>query len=248
MKPLASPWPSELLLVRHGESVGNVARNIALQTGAATIAIGTAESEVPLSPTGESQCVALGEWLGANAAEPAAVVASPFLRARATAEIVTRAAHWDDVHIVTDERLREKELGLLDRLTSIGIQAQYPQEVSSRARLGKFYYRPPRGESWADVVLRLRSALEDIRSNYGGQRVLIVTHQVVILCLRYIIEQLGEQQLLEIDRAAEVANCSLTTYRTTTPNGPPSLIRYNFVAPLESAGAPVTSNPDATKF
>ncbi|MDP9110147.1 MAG: histidine phosphatase family protein, partial [Candidatus Eremiobacteraeota bacterium] len=123
----------------------------------------------------------------------------------------------------------------------------YPQEALLRARLGKFYYRPPRGESWADVVLRLRSVLETIRSEYAGERVLIVTHQVVILCLRYILEGLSELQLLEVDRAAEVANCSLTAYAGTPGDDAMRLLTYNFVAPLEKEGAPVTSSPDAAK-
>jgi len=37
------------------------------------------------------------------------------------------------------------------------------QEAARRARLGKLYYRPPGGESWADVALRLRSFLSELR-------------------------------------------------------------------------------------
>jgi hypothetical protein len=57
-----------------------------------------------------------------------------------------------------------------------------------------------------------------------------------------------EEQILAIDAQAEVANCSVTEYRFDAelgPNGGLVLHRYNFVAPLEQAGAPVTSEPDA---
>ena len=79
------------------------------------------------------------------------------------------------------ERLREREFGILDRLTRAGIEAKHPEQAAARAFLGKFYHRPPGGESWADVALRLRSLLDTIGRQYAGERLLVVTHQVVIL-------------------------------------------------------------------
>ena len=58
--------------------------------------------------------------------------------------------------------------------------------------MGKFYHRPPGGESWADVILRLRSALNTINLLYCDRRVVVVCHQVVVLCMRYILEELDE--------------------------------------------------------
>ena len=63
---------------------------------------------------------------------------------------------------VVDERLREKEFGILDRLTRSGIEELHPDQAEFRQLLGKFYHRPPGGESWCDVILRLRSALDTI--------------------------------------------------------------------------------------
>ena len=124
----------------------------------------------------------------------------------------------------------------------------YPDEAERRGVLGKFYYRPPAGESWCDVILRLRSALHTVSLHHGGGRVLIVGHQVVVLCLRYLIETLTEAEILGIDAEGDVANCSVTEYLFDTDqgvDGRPTLRRYNFVAPLEDAGAPVTTAPDA---
>ena len=58
---------------------------------------------------------------------------------------------------VLDERLRERDLGLFDGMTGQGIKDTYPEEAARRSAMGKFYYRPPGGESWTDVVLRVRS-------------------------------------------------------------------------------------------
>jgi broad specificity phosphatase PhoE len=126
----------------------------------------------------------------------------------------------------------------------MGIEDRYPEEAKRRALMGKFYYRPPAGESWADVVLRLRSVLDSISLHYAGARVLIVAHQVVVLCLRYLLENMDESTVLSIDKEGDVANCSITEFAVETGDGSMRLIRYNFVAPLTLQGAPVTKEPD----
>jgi broad specificity phosphatase PhoE len=98
------------------------------------------------------------------------------------------------------------------------------------------------------VILRLRSATEMLAREYCGQRVLIVCHTVVVLCMRYILEHLTEDELLAIDKKNEIANCSVTLYEHDEKLGPRGNLRlklFNFVAPLEEAGAPVTAEPDA---
>jgi broad specificity phosphatase PhoE len=116
--------------------------------------------------------------------------------------------------------------------------------------MGKFYFRPPGGESWCDVILRLRSVLDTVSLHYShaGSRVLVVGHQVTVLCLRYLIEELTEDEIMTIDRSGEVANCGVTSYtldRSAGSGGRLILDAYNFVTPLEQAGARVTSRPDA---
>jgi 2,3-bisphosphoglycerate-dependent phosphoglycerate mutase len=173
---------------------------------------------------------------------------SPYRRARRTAELMREAGALASPHVphCIDERLREKEFGILDRLTAHGIRDRHPELAELRAHLGKFYFRPPGGESWADVILRLRSVLDTISLHHCRERVLIVAHQVVVLCLRYLLENLDEEQILAIDRAADVANCAVTEYAfdpNAAPHGGLTLRRYNFVAPLEAEGAPVTAEP-----
>jgi broad specificity phosphatase PhoE len=177
------------------------------------------------------------------------VLSSPYLRAHSTAKIIGEARGFADnlSGIVVDERLREKEFGILDRLTKLGIEQRHPELAASRQLVGKFYYRPPAGESWCDVILRLRSVLDTISLHYGGKRVLIVAHQVVVLCMRYLIENMDEKTILAIDAQGDVANCAVTEYvlDRKKEGGSLMLTKYNFVAPLEREGAPVTSSPDA---
>jgi broad specificity phosphatase PhoE len=248
---MESRWPRVLWIVRHGQSAGNVASDLALASGAAEIAIAERDVDVPLSALGEEQAAALGRWFAAMPAaeRPSVVLSSTYLRALRTAEIVRAAGGLEcpDTDIVPDERLREKEFGILDRLTRHGVAARFPEQAEFRRLLGKFYHRPPGGESWCDVILRLRSALDTLSLHYHGERVLVVCHQVVVLCLRYLLECMTEAEILEIDRRAEVANCSVTEYAFNPAlgrQGKMELRLFNFVAPLERAGAPVTRRPD----
>lgn len=86
------------------------------------------------------------------------------LRAQSTAKAIGKAEGFSNSfsNLIIDERLREKEFGILDRLTRLGIEQRHPELAASRQLVGKFYYRPPAGESWCDVILRLRSVLDTI--------------------------------------------------------------------------------------
>ena len=249
---MAQRWPAQVWIVRHGESAGNVARNAAMSAGSTHIVIEHRDVDVPLSALGERQSRAIGRWFGRKPAaeRPEIILTSPYLRAQMTAHLIRSEGGLADetLDFVVDERLREKEFGILDRLTQAGIEKLHPDQAEFRRLLGKFYHRPPAGESWCDVILRLRSALDTISLHYSGRRVLIVAHQVVVLCFRYLIENMTEQQILQIDAEGDVANCSVTEYAfdpSRAADGKLVLQRYNFAAPLEREGAPVTSEPDA---
>ena len=243
----APPLPAKLWLVRHGQSAGNVARDKAREAKAERIDIRHRDMDVPLSELGREQAAALGDWFAAQPAgdRPNLVLASPYLRARDTAQIVADRAGLSlgDGGFRLDERLREREFGVLDRLTNAGIRSQYPEQAAMRSSLGKFYYRPPGGESWCDVILRLRSIMNSLSVRHAGERVLIAAHQVVVLCLRYILEEMTEGEILAIDRAAEVPNASVTEYALDPSGRRLDLVRYNFTAPMERAGAAITAEP-----
>ncbi|MEG3088320.1 histidine phosphatase family protein [Sphingomonas sp. PB4P5] len=245
-------WPAKLWIVRHGQSAGNVARDAAHAAAIDRIPLNGRDVDVPLSPLGEDQSRALGRWFAALPANerPDVVLVSPYLRAQDTARLIReqRGLADEDVPLCGDERLREKEFGVLDGLTTSGVSNVLPEQAEFRRILGKFYHRPPGGESWCDVILRLRSLLDTVSLHHADQRVLIVAHQVVVLCLRYIIETLDEEEILAIDREGDVANCSLTEYHCDQGSGRSgrlALERYNYVVPVEDEDVPVTQAPDA---
>jgi broad specificity phosphatase PhoE len=244
-------WPQNLWIIRHGQSAGNVARDAAEAAGLPLIDIATRDVDVPLSELGEQQAIALGHWFATlpEPQRPTVILTSPYARARATAQHIVDYAgiDRDDVLVIVDERLREKEFGILDRLTRHGIVQKYPELGEQRAHVGKFYFRPPGGESWCDVILRLRNLLDTIVREHRSENVVVVGHQVIVNCFRYLLERMDEQTILEIDRQGDVPNCSVTSYEFDRALGrkgklAPRLV--NFIAPLLEAGAPVTSEPD----
>ena len=247
-------FPQILWVVRHGQSAGNVARAAAESGGLHVIDIATRDIDVALSDLGRHQSESLGRWFGSmpRQEQPQVVLCSPYLRAQETARLLLASA--DITHAVKlrmDERLREKEFGILDRLTHLGITEKYPELSEQRGHVGKFYFRPPGGESWCDVILRLRSLLEMTTREYAGQRVLVVAHQVIVNCMRYLVEQMDEATILDIDRMGDIPNCSVTSYRAIGGDDGNDEARYqldlvNFLAPLLEEGTPVTTESDAS--
>ncbi len=243
--------PQTLWIVRHGQSAGNVARDAAEAAGHASIDIAMRDIDVPLSDLGREQAASLAHWFAQlpAAERPDRVLVSPYLRAQDTAKAIVEALRGAGAAptLHTDERLREKEFGILDRLTRFGIREKYPEISAQMSRVGKFYFRPPGGESWCDVILRLRSVLDTLRIEWQGERLLIVAHQVTVNCLRYLVEEMDEAQILGIDRQGDVPNCSVTSYAFEPglgQRGGLALRLANFVAPLLQEGTPVTHEPD----
>lgn len=230
--------------VRHGESTANVAATAAARDGLDLIEIAEREADVPLSALGRQQAESLGQRLQTSPASerPDLVISSPFLRARQTAEIATEGL---DVQLRVDERLRDRDLGILDLHTAHGIGAKFPQEAERRRHHGKFYYRPPGGESWTDVALRLRLVLREIEQDVPAQRILLVAHDVVVALVRYVLEDLDEQVLMEDVARTPVANASLSAWTREGTRWRREL--YNDVSHVEAdqGARPTTEEPVA---
>ena len=183
----AQKWPDTLWIVRHGQSESNVARRLAEEAAREEIGISVRDVDVELSSLGQEQARAVGRWIRGLPPEerPNVVLVSPYRRAIQTARLICEAAEIEvnraDGSYVVDERLREKEFGVLTGLTRAGIASLHPNEYALRMLFGKFYHRPPGGESYCDVIMRLRSVLGTITREYAaGDRILVVCHSVVV--------------------------------------------------------------------
>lgn len=239
--------PTQLVLVRHGESRGNVADREAHEAKALRLQLDVRDADMPLSDLGVQQAAALGRHIESLRPEerPTTLISSPYARALGTARGIVDAARLR-LEVELDERVRERELGVFDGVTGEGIRSLYPDEATRRHWVGKFFYRPPSGESWADVVLRVRQLMLNLSLTPDAyQRVWVVTHQAVILAFRLALEGLTEEQVLDIDRGQPVPNCSTTRYRCDA-DGRWRLEAFADAGPIEGL-APQTQEPPATE-
>lgn len=230
---------TELWLVRHGESIGNEFATRAEREGVDVIPLDIRDADVPLSSTGQQQAEALGTWLAEHRSAIDVFWASPYVRARETL-VTALGPQGPPASVIIDERLRDRELGILDLLTSRGVERLQPGEAERRRHLGKFYHRPPGGESWADVALRLRSFLRDV-TDTAGNSALVVAHDAVVMLFLYLTLPMNEAELLDFAAANTVLNASVT--HLVRKGRGWELVEFSSVAHLLRDGAEVTVHP-----
>lgn len=231
------PEPADLIVVRHGESLANVAFRDAEASGT-PVELVCRDADVALSPTGSKQAVGLGHWLR-DQRPPEVVYCSPYLRARQTWQIAAGELPEKQcvLPLVIDERLRDREMGQLELHTPAMVCSRYPEQAQRRARVGEFYYRPPGGESLGDVARRLRSFLRDVERT---RQTLVIAHDAVVLLMRYITESLPEEGLQQVPH---VANASVSRWEMSMGKAP-RLITYNEVRHLSADDQPPSGLSD----
>jgi len=206
---------AELIVVRHGQSLSNELLIAANEAGASEVSgLPARDAEVPLSARGQREAAAVGRWAVSLDAPPDLVVASPYLRAQHTAQAAVDAltAAGRPPEFRLDDRLRDREIGILTLLPEAALRAAFPEEVARREATGFLYYRPPGGEAHTDMAVRLRSFLADLARVASGRRVLLVAHDSVVVMLRYVIEGLVEADVAAIAAAGGIKNASVTRW------------------------------------
>jgi broad specificity phosphatase PhoE len=153
----------EILLVRHGESIGNAEDRM------------QGRSDFALTENGRAQARRLGSWLSERELRWDRLYASPLLRAAETARLVHAAAGGPAPE--PEAALVELRAGALEGLTFEEIGATFPSYATRAVtELGDF--EEYGGESYAAVQARateLRERLE-ARHRAGAERVLLVGH------------------------------------------------------------------------
>lgn len=214
--PEPIPFPcglAQLTVVRHGQSTANVLFARAAETGDARASLDCADARVPLSALGARQAGAVGRRLAglAVAGRPDVVVCSPYRRALQTWDEMVRTAResgYAPPPAWVDERLRDRERGVLELLSPAAVRARTPEEAARAERAGAWWYRPPGGESLADVTLRVRDFLTELRDAAAGRRVMLVAHDAVVMAVRHVLAGLGSP----VPDSPPVANASISRW------------------------------------
>lgn len=160
--------PRRIVLLRHGQSEGNVNRKVYENKP---------DYAVHLTEQGRRQAHDVGKFFKKliGTEEGVKFYTSPFWRARETTAEVKKWFGVNQLHpVYEDPRLREQEWG---HKTGESYSIKYEQERDAYSR---FYWRFPDGESCADVFDRISAFLNtlfrDFEKNDFPENVIIVNH------------------------------------------------------------------------
>ena len=122
------------------------------------------------------------------------IFASPYERAKQSAIIVSKMIGVDNINY--DNRIIDIDLGkFMGGLT---------QDSEVFYSTGSFDSRPDGGESWNDILKRVREFLEELETKYKGQNILIVSHADPIwLMAGYLRGYKNEEEFLESRKDTE---------------------------------------------
>jgi alpha-ribazole phosphatase len=140
----------------------------------------SAAADAPMSPAGETQIRTLSERLRPRFTLDA-IYCSDLSRSRRTAELIANGAA---IPIRVRPALREIDMGDWQGLSRREVAAQRPADYAARGR-DIVNFRPPGGESFADLAARALPCWRDIAEDDGTQVVAIAGHagvNRVILC------------------------------------------------------------------
>ena len=149
---------TEIILIRHGETEWNSQQRM------------QGHSNSDLSSVGQAQIQALGQWMKNVPFDH--IYSSDSLRAKQTAEAITQFSGHE---LQFDQRLREKNLGVFEGLTSEEARERHP-EVFRLFKTAGSKYVIDEGESTQQLQDRALEIVNEIRIKHPEERVLLVTH------------------------------------------------------------------------
>jgi len=164
----------ELTLVRHGETDAN--KDHMLQGG---------NMDTDLNDTGRQQAHDQAQKLKKKSFD--VIISSPLKRAKETAEIIAKELGMTD--IVYMEQLKERDAGSWSGQPVADVVAKHPTGMEDMT-LSFHFETPEGGESLSVFTKRLEQALDAIRKEYAGKKVLLVSHRGTMVGLKGIVENL----------------------------------------------------------
>lgn len=169
----------DLVLLRHGESEGNVARNRSIG-GDHSLYTGEFKHRHSalwrLTDRGREQAIAAGDWLRSNGLyEFDRYYVSEYLRAMETAARL----NLNDAKWYAEMLIRERDWGQMDLLSEKERVAKFMHELQRRD-LDPFYFSPPGGESLAAVAQRADRLVSSLHRECNGKKAIVVCHGEVM--------------------------------------------------------------------
>jgi broad specificity phosphatase PhoE len=215
--------PNNLVLVRHGESEGNiaVARSKAGDHSAYDGEFKKRHSsQWRLSKKGIEQAVTTGQWIKKNLKlRFDRFYSSEYLRVIETAALLDiKDASW-----FTEFYLRERNWGSLDRASVLEREQRFQESMEER-EMDSLYWTPTNGESMATLCLRNDRVIDTMHRECNGKNVIIVCHGEVMWGYRIRLERMPQETFLALDRSKNpthrIHNCQILHYTRINPQDP----------------------------
>jgi len=196
--------PIDLVLVRHGQSEGNLANQFSYagdKRGFTEAFKARPSWTWRLTDNGVWQAEAAGEWIRAKVwhREGNEFVkkfdrsyVSFFLRAMETAGHLGLGGHW-----LQELYLRERDWGQLDVMSQQERLTDFAREMNRRERDGIFF-APPGGESMAQLCLRIDRVLHTLHRECSDMQVIIVCHAEVMRAFQLRLERMSLKRFTEL--------------------------------------------------
>lgn len=183
-----------IFFVRHGETAWNKARRF------------QGQSDIPLNDYGRELAVATREGLGGLLFQ--AVYSSPLIRAKETAEIITKG---QNVPIIEDERIKEIAFGTGEGSYIEEIRSCPDSEMYHFLCNPEQYIPPEGGETLSEMVKRCESFVREvlIPAEKECENVLVVAHGALIRGMICYIEKIPFQEFWE---RKPHKNCAVTIF------------------------------------
>lgn len=210
--------PACLVLVRHGESLRNIARKanrFFLDDEARKPVRGIPDHRIPLTDEGRRQARLAGIALRERFGRFDQLYHSGYLRTIDTANLLLEAYPPEErvsIRVRHHLFIRERDQGHAYDMTDAEASAAFPWLQDYWNTFGPFFARPPGGESLAQVCERVYAFLQKLTRTMAGKRVLIVAHGGTIWCFRYVLERWTYDEAEHRFQTESIPNCSITSY------------------------------------
>lgn len=165
-----------LFITRHGQTMWNTEKRM------------QGWNDSPLTEMGINQAMCLNERMGNTDIDY--IYASPIGRAYKTAQIVRGNR---DIPIITDNRIREINMGKWEGMTQEDIDSLYKEQLFNFWN-APHLYKSIEGESFLQVKERTSNFIEEIVKKHQGKNILIVTHTVALKSIMSYIQNTSLEQ------------------------------------------------------
>jgi NAD+ kinase len=236
--------PIDLILIRHGESEGNAAKRLSEKgddTAFTALTTGRHSRSYRLSKKGREQAIMAGKWIQEEFSKDGATfdrfITSEYIRAMETSALLGLPnASW-----FRNFYLTERDWGDIESSPENERNEKFKDALEMRL-IEPFFWRPPNGESLAQLCLRLDRVLNTLHRECSDMRVVIVCHGEVMRAFRVLLERMPQQRFKEIalnKNGEGVHNCEILHYTRRDPETGEVVPHANWMRRVRPTTSPV---------